>query len=236
MARSRLSRIRRLFRALLRLLGYCMLASILWVFTYKWVDPPITALQIRAYFRLEDGADFKKTWVDFEDVHPNVPLALVAAEDQRFAHHWGFDWEAIKAAAEYNRTHTNTRGASTITQQVAKNVFLWPQRSWIRKGLEAWFTLWIELFWSKERILEVYMNVAETGEGIFGVEAASQTYFKKPAAKLSRREAALLAATMPSPKRNNPGKPTAYLSKRGARIEYQMRILGKWDWENVQQE
>jgi monofunctional glycosyltransferase len=230
MAKRQKSRVRRIVGKLVRLVAWCILASVLWVLLYKWVNPPITVLQVREYFKLEEGQKFRKDWADYEDISKQMPLALVAAEDQRFAHHSGFDWEAIEAAAEYNRTHDKTRGASTISQQVAKNVFLWPQRSWFRKGLEVWFAMWVELLWSKERILEVYMNVAETGTGTFGVEAASQRFFKKPSSKLSRREASLIAASIPSPRKSNPAKPSTYLNNRAIKIERQMRMLGRWDW------
>ena len=155
-----------------------------------------------------------------------MPLAVIASEDQRFLKHNGFDHAAIQAAMEYNRNHERKIGASTLSQQTAKNVFLWPSRSWLRKGLEAWFTVLIEVFWSKERIMEVYLNVIEMGPQCFGAEAAAQRFFKKPAHKLSRREAALIAAALPHPKRSDPARPSAYLTKRGQFIEKQMRNLG----------
>lgn len=161
-----------------------------------------------------------------EDMSQNMPLAVIASEDQRFPEHWGFDTEAIAAAIEYNKTHDRKLGASTISQQTAKNVFLWPSRDWVRKGMEAWFTLLIELFWSKERIMEVYLNVIEMGPECFGVDGASQHYFKKSPDKLSAKQCALIAACLPHPRKSNPGKPSSYLNNRGNKIRKQMRLLG----------
>lgn len=197
-----------------------LLFSVVLTLTYRWVNPPVTVLQ------LIEGRDHDRVWVSLHDLGHELPLAVIASEDQRFLKHSGFDREAIAAAVEYNRTHDRKIGASTISQQTAKNVFLWPARSWLRKGLEAWFTLLIETFWPKERIMEVYLNVIETGPQCFGAEAAAQRYFRKPALKLTRREAALIAASLPHPRRSNPAKPTAYLEKRAVFIQKQMRNLG----------
>jgi monofunctional biosynthetic peptidoglycan transglycosylase len=156
---------------------------------------------------------------------PKIRLAVIASEDQLFPDHNGFDIENIKKALESNKKKKRIRGASTISQQVAKNVFLWQGRSWFRKGLEVYFTFMIELIWSKERILEVYLNVAEMGKGIFGVEAASQKYFKKPASKLTRTEAAMIAACLPNPKKYVVNPPTRYISRRYPWILAQMNNL-----------
>ena len=219
-------RLKWLKRFLLRItLGFFAL-SILWVLAYRWIDPPITYLQAKVYFSLAEG---KKFYLSKENVNyfdSPLPIAVVAAEDQLFKSHHGFDWEAIKKAQEYNRTHERKRGASTISQQVAKNVFLWPERSWLRKGLEVYFTFLVELFWSKERILQVYLDEVEFGEGVFGAEAASSLYFNKSTDKLSRTEAARLAAVLPNPKIFHADKPSAYLKKRTGNIERQMRLLG----------
>lgn len=153
--------------------------------------------------------------------------AVVASEDNRFLDHWGIDVEAVQKAVEYNKRHRRKHGASTITQQVAKNVFLWPARSWIRKGFELYFTVVIEAVWSKKRIMVVYLNVMETGNGVYGVEAAARKYFHKSAAKLSRSEAALIAASLPNPRVRNPAKPTAYLLRRQARILNLMNKIGE---------
>ncbi len=155
-----------------------------------------------------------------------MPLAVIASEDQRFADHHGFDLDSIQDAVEDHERGRRLRGASTISQQVAKNVFLWPGRSFVRKGLEAYFTVLIEALWPKRRILEVYLNVAEFGDGLFGVEAASQRYFKKPASRLSLEEAAVLAAVLPNPHRLRAGRPSAYVEERRDWILRQMDQLG----------
>jgi monofunctional glycosyltransferase len=147
------------------------------------------------------GKTIQKQWVSRAQMSGHIQKAVIASEDQEFGEHFGFDIEAIEKAVQYNKTHTKKKGASTISQQVAKNVFLWQGRTWLRKGLEVYCTLMIELFWSKDRILEVYLNVAEMGDGIYGVEAAAQVYFKKTAADLSKDEGALIAACLPSPKK-----------------------------------
>jgi monofunctional biosynthetic peptidoglycan transglycosylase len=197
-----------------------VIVSVAWVLLYKWVNPPTTLLQ------LLQGKSHDRSWVDLDEMSPELPLAVIASEDQRFPEHFGFDTEAIASAIEYNKTHDRKLGGSTISQQCAKNVFLWPSRTWVRKGLEVWFTALIELTWSKERIMEVYLNVIEMGTKTFGVEAASQKYFKKSAAKVTRNQAALIAGCLPQPQKSNPGKPSAYLVKRGQQIERQMRLLG----------
>jgi len=156
--------------------------------------------------------------VRLKKISPHMIQAVVAAEDNRFLEHWGIDVEAIEKAVEHNKRYRRKRGASTITQQTAKNVFLWPARTYTRKAFEFYFTTMIELTWSKKRIMEVYLNVIETGDGIYGVEAAAQKYFHKPASKLTRGEAALIAATLPNPRKRNPAAPTSYMLKRQARI------------------
>jgi monofunctional biosynthetic peptidoglycan transglycosylase len=171
-------------------------------------------------FRLE------KDWVPMEKISPFLYRAVIASEDQKFLEHHGFDWEAIHAALEENRSGKRLRGGSTITNQTAKNVFLWPGRNLLRKGLEAYFTVLIEFFWSKERILEVYLNVIEMGEGIYGAEAAARVYFGKAAIDLNRQEAALIAAVLPNPLRWRPDQPSSYLRQRQAWILRNMRNLG----------
>lgn len=191
-----------------------------WVLLYKWVNPPTTCLQ------LYHGKEGVHEWKSLHELGYQLPLAVIASEDQRFLKHNGFDRAAISAAVEYNRTHERKIGASTISQQTAKNVFLWPSRSWLRKGLEAYFTVLIEIMWSKERIIEVYLNVIEMGPKCFGAEAASQRYFKRPAKKMSSYQAAMIAASLPHPRKSNPGKPSSYLQKRAGQIERQMKNLG----------
>lgn len=212
-----LSRVRRfVWKAFL----WFVAVSVLWVLAYRFINPPTTILQ------LLQGKEESSEWVSIEEMGTALPLAVVASEDQRFFKHHGFDRAAIEAAFAHNQKNSNKRGASTISQQTAKNVFLWPSRSWLRKGLEAYFTLLIEVFWPKERILEVYLNVIEMGPQCFGADAASRRYFKKAPKDLRRSQAALIAGALPSPRKMNPGAPSAYLSGRGKAIEKQMRLLG----------
>jgi monofunctional biosynthetic peptidoglycan transglycosylase len=188
----------RLWRKIKRVLIVLFLLQFVYILLLKWVDPPITLTQIGSVLR---GDGLKRDHVDFDEMSQHAKLAFIAAEDQKFPDHNGFDWKSIGKAMDYNKRHpTKVRGASTISQQVAKNVFLWQGRSKFRKALETYFTFMIELVWSKKRILELYLNVSETGKGIFGIEAASQALFKKPANRLSRREAALIASSLPNPK------------------------------------
>ncbi len=165
-------------------------------------------------------------WVDGEQISTNLKLAVVSSEDNHFMTHNGFDWEAIEKAQQYNETHKKTRGASTISQQTAKNVFLWPARSWLRKGLEAYFTVLIEFFWSKERILEMYLNVIEMGPCTYGVGAASGLYFDTTADKLTKEQAALIASCLPNPKKFKLERPSAYMQKRKRKIMKLMKLLG----------
>jgi len=184
--------IKRIFIAL-------FLLQFFYIIVLKWMDPPITLTQLGSWLT---GNGLKRDYVDEEEISYNMKLAVVSAEDQIFPDHSGFDWKSIEKAMKYNQKKPNRiRGASTISQQVAKNVFLWQGRDWIRKGLEIYFTKMIEWVWGKKRILEVYLNVIEMGKGVFGAEAAAREYFKKPAKKLSRRESAMIAACLPNPKK-----------------------------------
>jgi monofunctional biosynthetic peptidoglycan transglycosylase len=171
------------------------------------------------------------TWVDYKAISPYLVRAVVASEDNRFFQHHGFDWVEIQHAIEKNKQGKRLRGASTITQQVAKNVFLWPNHSWFRKGLEAYYTLLIEFLWPKKRIMEVYLNVAEMGKGIYGAEAAAQYYFKKNAVKLNADEAALIAACLPNPLRRSPAKPSGYVQHRKLQILDIMKKIGQVEKE-----
>lgn len=191
---------------------------------YIWVfPPPVTLTQISS---LLGGHGLHKTWQSFSNISPNMPLAVMAAEDQVFPDHSGFDWKSIEKAMAYNkRKPGRVRGASTISQQVAKNVFLWQGGGWFRKGLEVYFTFMIETLYSKKRILELYVNVAEMGEGIFGAEAAAQKYFGKPAAKLTRAEAAKIAACLPNPKKYTVKPLGNYVSRRSGWVLRQMNNL-----------
>jgi monofunctional biosynthetic peptidoglycan transglycosylase len=231
-----MSLLRRTARALaLTLLG-AVLASLLAVLALRFVPPLTTAfiLQARVAAMFAKGAapDFRREWRPIEAISPQLQLAVVASEDQRFADHQGFDFGQIRKAMEEADRGSRQRGASTISQQVAKNLFLWGGHSWLRKGLEAWFTLLIEVAWPKQRILEMYLNIAEFGPGIYGAEAAARTFFGRPAARLGRAEAARLAAVLPSPRRMNAGRPSAYVLRRQKQIENQMSALGGTGWLN----
>jgi len=200
------------------------------IFSLRWVPPPTSSLMIQqrlmAYLSGKKDSRFHYRWVDWRKISPSMAIAVVAAEDQEFPHHMGFDFESIReAVAEYEQGG-GLRGASTISQQVAKNLFLWPGRSYLRKGLEASLTVLIELLWPKRRILEVYLNIAEFGEGVFGVAAASRTFFGKPPENLGPEESALLAAVLPNPLRFKVQSPSKYIRKRAAWIQDQARILG----------
>lgn len=210
-------------------------SSIFFVLVYKFVPPPITPLMVvRLWEKPIKGQTHRlyKDWVPLKKISSNLQLAVIASEDNRFPDHFGFDLEAIEKAQEYNENQKGKRlhGASTISQQTAKNVFLWPQRSWVRKGLEVYFTFLIEVIWGKRRIMAVYLNVIEMGKGIYGAEAATQVYFHKPAAKLTRGEAALLAAILPDPRRRSPVNPTAYLLERQQWILWNMNNIGQIDY------
>jgi monofunctional biosynthetic peptidoglycan transglycosylase len=184
---------------------------------FRFVPPPASAMMLKRWVdaRIDGRAfDLDYDWTPREQIARSLRRAVVASEDQRFYDHAGFDWKELQNALDEWRDGGSLRGASTISQQVAKNLFLWPGRSFLRKIFEAWFTIWIEWIWPKQRILEVYLNIAELGDGIFGAEAASRRYFKHPAAKLVPHESALLAAALPSPLRSNPANPSAYLRKR----------------------
>lgn len=197
--------------------------QLLYIIILKWVDPPVTAIQLVNWI---EGHGLKRDYVSLENISPNARLAVIASEDQLFPDHTGFDWKSIEKAYEYNkRKPGRIRGGSTISQQVAKNVFLWNGRSWVRKALETYFTFMIEAVWGKRRILEVYLNVSEMGKGIFGIEAASRAYFRKPAAKLTSREAAMIAACLPNPKKYTVKPLSARVQSRYPKIEVQMRFL-----------
>ena len=198
------------------------------VVLYKFVDPPVTLLMLDRRFFAEGkqkATELRHHSVDLQDHARWVPLAVIAAEDQLFLEHAGLDTEAIRKAMAYNERHKRKRGASTISQQTAKNVFLWENRSWLRKGLEIPFTFAIEWIWGKDRIMENYLNVCELGPGVFGFEAAAQYWFHKPSRKLSRHQAALLAAMLPAPLPSNPTHPSAHLSRRASWIEKQLRHM-----------
>jgi len=215
----------RLWRKIKRVLFVLFLLHFVYILLLKWVDPPLTLTQIGSVF---SGDGLKRDYVDLEEMSPYARLAVLAAEDQTFPDHNGFDWKSIGKAMDHNKRRPNkVRGASTISQQVAKNVFLWQGRSWFRKALETYFTFMVELTWGKRRILELYMNVSETGKGTFGFEAASQALFKKPAKKLSRREAALIASSLPNPKVYTVSPLSRYVSEKYPRVLRHMNNLDR---------
>ena len=204
------------------ILGF-LVFSVIGVITYAYVRPPFTPLmftRIIDQIKADKKPKIKHKWVSIEDISPNLILAAVAAEDNNFTKHFGVDFDAIQQAQKYNerKKGKRIRGASTITQQTCKNVYLWSTRSYIRKGMELYFTFLVETVWTKKRIMEVYLNMIEMGDGIYGAEAASRAYFKKPAKKLTRREAALIVAAFPNPRKYNVAKPSSYLLKRQQKI------------------
>jgi monofunctional glycosyltransferase len=199
------------------------ISQFVYIIILKWLNPPITITQFISWI---GGHGLKRDYVDREDISYNAKLAVIASEDQLFTDHSGFDWKSIQKARKYNeRKPGRTRGASTISQQVAKNVFLWQGRSWIRKGLEVYFTFMIEKIWGKKRILEVYLNVIEMGEGIFGIERAANIYFNKSASNLTRQEAAMIAACLPAPKIFKVKPPSRFVAWKSRRIVQQMSFL-----------
>ncbi len=221
-------------KRLLRWLGFLILGWLVFsigsVTLMRWLNPVTSAFMLRdrsiALFSGDKDYRFSHQWADWRDIAANMKLAVIASEDQKFPDHWGFDIAAMEKAWNQNQRGRKVRGGSTISQQVAKNLYLWPGQSYVRKGIEAYFTVLIETMWSKQRILEVYLNSAEFGRGVFGVEAASRRYFGKPAARLSKQEAALLAAVLPAPKRYSVSKPSAFVRARQAWISRQMTRLG----------
>lgn len=206
-----------------RILLFLFFFQLFCILLFKWVNPPITMTQLVSFV---SGHGLKRDYVGWNKISYNARLAVMASEDQAFPDHSGFDWKNIKKAMAYNKKKPNRiRGASTISQQVAKNVFLWQDRSKIRKGLEAYFTFMIELIWGKKRILEVYLNVIEMGKGIFGTEAAAQTYFNKSAKALTKAEAAMIAACLPNPKRYTIKPLSSYVAVRRQWVLQQMNNL-----------
>jgi monofunctional biosynthetic peptidoglycan transglycosylase len=226
--------INKILRVLRITLYAFFISSILTVILYRFVNPPFTPLMLlRCTEQVVNGEELsmKKSWVSIREISPNLQTAVVASEDIHFLTHFGFDFEAIQKANKLNKKGSKLRGASTISQQTAKNVFLWPGRSWVRKGVEAYFTLLIETFWSKQRIMEVYLNVIEMGDGIYGAEAASQKYFRKPAAELTKGQAALIAAVLPNPRKWHPDTPTSYILRKKNKIMEVMRKIEKVDFK-----
>lgn len=236
MAKTSKSHVTSWFLILLKRTGLVLLlvlvvAPLFLVLVLRWLPPPTSAFMLR--YRLESHLPagkklppLRQHWCSWATISPHLPLAAVAAEDQKFPQHWGFDLASIEEAMVKNAKGRRIRGASTISQQVAKNLFLWPGRSYLRKGLEAYLTVGLELLWPKQRILEVYVNIAEFGEGIYGARAAAEVFFHKPPGQLTAGEAALLAAVLPNPKRLRVERPSAYVRERQGWILAQMGQLG----------
>ena len=223
---------------MLRKIGKVLLEVALWFFVlsvvstilFRFIPIPVTPLMLQRVLEQKmDGKEAKitKDWIPLEEISASMPLAVITSEDQNFEEHFGFDLEAIEKAQQYNEKHKGkkVKGASTISQQTAKNVYLWPSRSWIRKGFEVYFTFLIEVLWSKERIMEVYLNVIEMGPGIYGAEAAAQYYFHKPAKKLTNNEAALIASILPNPIKWSASKPTLYIQRKKNWILRHMKYM-----------
>lgn len=221
---------RRWWRRLLWLPVWFVAFTVLQVLVLRFVDPPFSTMmaerQVEAFFGGEDDFVLYYDWRDADRISKQLPLALVAAEDQHFLVHNGFDFAAIEKARTNNAKGRKVRGGSTISQQLAKNLFLWRGRSWVRKGLEAWYTVLIEALWPKARIMEVYVNVIEYGDGVYGAQAASRKFFGKDASQLGPAEAARLAAVLPNPRKYNAAKPGPYVQRRTRAIQRQMRALG----------
>jgi len=217
---------RRLLRFILKIILLFIGISMFLVLLYRFVPIPYTPLMAIRYFEAEGPLETRHKWKPIEDISKNLQLAVICSEDQNFLSHNGFDYKAIEKAYENNKKGKRVKGASTISQQTAKNIFLWPERSWLRKGLETWFTFLIENLWSKERILEVYLNSIEMGNGVYGAEAASQYWFKKSAKNLAPSEAASIAAILPNPKVYKAAPRSNYIEKRKNWIVKQMGYYG----------
>ncbi len=231
------SRFQGVKKTIFRIVRFCLIfffgSSIFFTLLYRFVNLPATPLMmIRVIENIADGKkpSINKDWKSLEEISPNLVLAVIASEDNNFESHYGVDFKAIEKAQKLNARGKKIRGASTITQQTAKNAFLWPARNYLRKGLELYFTGLIELGWGKKRIMEVYLNVIEMGDGIYGAEAASQEYFHKPARNLTRSEAAAIAAVLPNPRKWRPDRPTQYIARKIGWIQARMYTIEKPEW------
>lgn len=218
---------KKFFEFIIKVFFWSVASSIALVVVFKFVPVPITPLMVIRYFENPSEKQlWKHNWEPIENISKNIQLAVICTEDQKFLNHNGFDIEAIEKAYEHNKKGKRIKGGSTISQQTAKNVFLWPNRSWLRKGLETYFTFLIEKIWSKERIIEVYLNSIEMGNGIYGIEAASHYWFNKPAAKLTAYEAAAIASILPNPRKYRANPASQYIEKRKQWIVNQMNFYG----------
>ncbi|WP_272022075.1 monofunctional biosynthetic peptidoglycan transglycosylase [Olleya namhaensis] len=220
-----------IFRFIAKILVWFVIITVGVVVFYKWVPVPITPLMVIRYFEKDSPKLLNHDWEPIENISKNLQLAVICSEDQSFLKHTGFDLNAIEKAYENNKKGKRVKGGSTISQQTAKNVFLWPQRSWLRKGLEVYFTFLIETIWDKERIMEVYLNSIEMGTGIYGAESAAQYWFKKPASKLSKLEASAIAAILPNPRKYKANPVTNYIASRKSWIMTQMNFYGTLNYK-----
>lgn len=211
-----------MFKFIRKIFIIFFIGHLLYIVALKWIDPIVTITQVNEMITQKK---FKRDYISGDEMGRNIKLAVIGSEDQKFPTHNGFDIDGIQKAFESNQQGNKLRGGSTISQQVAKNVFLWQGRSWVRKGFEAYYTFMIEKIWGKKRILEMYLNVSEMGIGVFGIEAASQYYFNKPAKDLTKNEAARIAAALPNPRKYNVNPPSSYISSRARHIERQMRNI-----------
>jgi len=228
--------IKKLLKFLFKTLLWFIAITFLWVLLYKYVPVYYTPLMAIRYFEAEDDFELKHSWVPISEISPELQLAVICSEDQKFVKHNGFDIKSIEKAYKSNKNGKKLRGASSISQQTAKNVFLWPDRSWLRKGLETYFTFLIELLWDKERILEVYLNSIEMGDGIYGAESASNYWFNTEAKNLQKYQAAAIAAILPNPRNFKANPPTAYIQKRKEWIVRQMRFYGTFTLEKIEED
>lgn len=220
----------KLGRWIIRIIAGFIIISSLIVLLFRWVNPPTSSFMMQrsvsAWWNGEDQFELYYEWTSWDDMSSHIKMAAIASEDQNFANHWGIDFASVQEALEEYERGQGLRGASTITQQTAKNLFLWPNQSYVRKGIEAYFSLLIELFWPKKRILEVYLNIAEFGDGIYGVESAADRYFYTTAARLSKSQSALMVTALPSPKRYNLASPSGYMLSRRDWVMQYMDLLG----------
>jgi len=226
---SFIKRLSLIIKSFIKFWFYIFITTLLIVLLMRWIDPIVSSIMIQRQIDAFVDGEFKlikNSWIDYDDVSKYVPLALIAAEDQNFPEHFGFDFEQIKKAIKQNAHRKRIRGASTITQQLAKNLFLWEGKSFVRKGIEAYFTVLIETLWDKKRIIEVYMNVIELGDMTFGVASASEIYLKKDPSKISPSQAALIASVLPNPKRFQIARPSGYVRARQSWVIRQMNSLG----------
>lgn len=226
-----------IFRGLTLFIFSFIISSVLGVLIYRWANPNITMLMvIRHYESLftKNSSTIQKDWVSIDDISNSMVLAAVSAEDSKFLLHWGFDFDLIKEAMKHNQRSQRIKGASTISQQTAKNIFLWPKRSWVRKGFEAYFTILMEGLWTKKRIIEVYLNIVEFGKGVYGVETAAKKFYKKTAKQLNRYDAAMLTTVLPSPSKRNPANPSRYMYSYQQRVLWNMSTIGSIDLNSTE--